>query len=309
MRTRDRSGAYLPILHESDEERTFEAANRQAKGHVDARREERSSDTHNIEKKYRSLLKDISDLLAQLVRSGQLSNSRLRIWMCTLKPILGSKSMPGIEMFYEFCPPWFDTSRLKDLIDKKLTKHVHPPDSSLALKVQELLKRLDAFNRDVDQYFSNRLFLQGNQNQDKLISLISLDPEWSRYPARKLYQLHKRACEALKRVRGYTSTVYFCSVLKEYILLNHVQAFVKEIQQKVSKEALSTSYDHHQPAPVNVPVLSNGRSKFDTNSIDVAQNDPIYYGCSCSQLDLAAGGQERVFMLKINKDFLNPFGL
>ena len=310
MKTADRSGAGLPILCESDEERELEVVDRYVKRHLDAIRSKRMADTRQIDKEYRSLLRQITCHISQLVEEKKLPYNRLKGWVYMLRPraLLGvkirGKDPPVDEMLNNFYEHWFATFYIRELI-MKVEECVKEP--------LPVVKALEIFESKVDCYFSNRMSLYGIGSNGEPKALLCLDPEWSCYPARELYQLQKRACEALKRMRGDTFTVYFCTLLKEYMLLRHVEIFVHKMKEVIAEDTggVSIVEDDHLVIPHSTNVVYIEGSSMLVLGINprcgfgaVTQS----VGCNCSQLDLAASGGHEYVMLESIKYFTSNYG-
>ena len=232
IRTMDRSGANLPILQESDTERQFEAANEVMKYRVDTRRVERSNHTRQLEGSYRNLQKRITLYLCHLVNESELPYSILKRWVYSLRFDLRARiperNPPVEKMFNEFYSRFYDTERLRELM-VKVEEHLMKP---LAVKLA-----LQEFEEEVDTYLSSRVFLHGLNGDGQQMALFCVDPEWRLYPAHDLYQIHKRACEALQRVKGQQFTVIcFCTVLTEYVLLNVANGFAQKMNDQVERQ-------------------------------------------------------------------------
>lgn len=232
IRTMDRSGANLPILQESDTERQFEATNEVMKNRVDTRRVEWSSSTRQLEESYRNLQKRITSYLCHLVNESELPYSILKRWVYSLRFDLRARiperNPPVEKMLNEFYSRFYDTERLRELM-VKVEEYLKKP---LAVKTA-----LQKFKDEVDTYLSSRVFLHGLNGDGQQIALFCVDPEWHLYPARDLYQVHMRACEALQRVRGQQFIVIcFCTVLTEYILLNIANGFAQKMNDRVERQ-------------------------------------------------------------------------
>ena len=232
MRTVDRSGANLPISQESSTERQFEDANEVMKNRVDMRRKERSSSTRQLEESYGNLQKRITLYLCQLVNESKLQYSILKRWVYSLRFNLRAqipeRNPPVEKMLSKFYSRFYDTERLRELM-VKVEKHLKEP-WPLAMKTA-----LQEFEDKVDTYLASRV--HGLNGDGQQVALFCVDPEWRLYPAHDLYQVHKRACEALQRVTGQQFiAICFCTVLTEYILLNVANSFAQKIKDRVERQ-------------------------------------------------------------------------
>ena len=234
MHTMDRFGVGLPILLESGTDRRFEAANKVAKCHIDTGRMKRSNSTRQLEGSYRYLLKGVTSYLSRLVQNNQLPYSVLKRWVYSLRLDLKVRipeRNPKVEkMLNGFYSKFYDTERLRKLMIKVEEYITWPPTVNFKMALQK-------FEDEVDNFLSSRVFLHGIGGDGRQNAMFCVDPEWSVYPARDLYQIHKRVCEALLRVRGeHFIIVFFCTVLKEYMLLNHVESFVQKLRDRVERQ-------------------------------------------------------------------------
>ena len=229
----DRLGLGLPILRESGTERLFEA-NNEVKRQIDTRRIKRSNSTRQLEGSYRHLLKQITSYLAHLVEDDKLPYSVLKRWVYSLRLDLKAQlpeRNPGVEkLLNEFYSRFYDTERLRELLVKVEGYLTRPPTMKMALQ---------KFEDEVDTFLSSRVFLHGFNQDGQQNAMFCVDPEWSLYPARDLYQIHKRVCEALQRVRGQLYiVVFFCTVLTEYMLLNYVEDFAQKMINRVERQPI-----------------------------------------------------------------------
>lgn len=299
LATKDRSGACLPILCESDEERWWEATNVEAKRHVDAVRAKRSKNTCQIDRRYRCLMRQITLHLSELVEAEVLKYYQLKRWVYMVRPDLRMKTKekhPSVEeMLNGFYRHWFDTNDLKKLIEKIKESTTEP---------LTFIGELESFEREVDLYFSNRMSLHGNGSNGEFKALLCLDPEWSHYPAHELYKLQERACEALERTRRCNFTVYFCTVLKEYVLLTHVEIFIQDLKEAVAKGVNSKDDDLAIPLSIEAAHCESS-SALVTGIKPGLVPDTQSVGCSCSQLSHAARA-ERVPLPAYVKHFIFP---
>ena len=234
IRTMDRSGISLPILLESGTERLFEAANEVMKHHIDMRRMKRSNSTRQLEGSYRHLLKQITSYLSHLVEDDQLPYSILKRWVYSLRLDIRARipeRNPGVEkMLNEFYSRFYDTGRLRELMVKVEQYLARPPTVKMALQ---------KFEDEVDTFLSSRVFLHGFSGDGQQNAIFCVDPEWSVYPARDLYQIHKRVREALQRVRGQLFIIiFFCTVLTEYMLLSDVVGFMQKMKDRVERQPI-----------------------------------------------------------------------
>ena len=228
----DRSGANLPIFQESGTERQFEAANEVMKNRVDTRRVERSNHTRQLEGRYRLLLKQITSYLCDLVNGKELPYSTLKWWVYSLRFDLKARipeRNPEVQkMLNEFYSRFYDTERLGELMVKV---------EEYLMKPLEVKTALQEFEGEVDTYLASRVFLHGLNGDGQQMALFCVDTEWRLYPARDLYRIHKRACEALQRVTGQQFiAICFCTVLTEYILLNVANSFAQKIKDRVERQ-------------------------------------------------------------------------
>ena len=311
MRTKDRSGAGVPILPESDTERSFEANNGRVKCHIESRRMIRSSHTQQLEWSYRRLLKGIILSLSHLVQDNHLPYNILKRWMYTLRPDLGiriQEKKPGVEkIFNEFCPRFYDTNRL----------------SKLLMKVEEYLPTvktaLQRFEDELDTFLSNRVFLHGFGSDGQQNAVFCVDPEWRAYPARDLFQIHKRVREALQRVRGEQFVViYFCTVLKEYMILNHVESFIQKIKERVERQPIHVREEKVEEDRAKFPssieeIVNCGRRSVLITGIKLGPRVIFSFaksqgGWSSLEYYDASMDHKRVTMIGVNKYFLNSFG-
>lgn len=299
--TRDHSGAGLPILQELDHERLVENTNAIVKRNIDATRAMKSEETQNMDIMYRRLLRRITFIVLQLTSSQRLSMNRLKLWLYALQPKLHTRiteTNPGVEkILNEFYPLWWDTGRLHKLIQK--IEHYTEP-----LSVADDLNR---FKCEVDRYFNGRIVLDGVRENGELIALLSLDPEWHNYPARDLHQLYTRACEALMRGQGERFDVYFCTVLKEYMILKYVESFIHEIEHRVKESYACSSCDRYDiPFPVGTQEVGCiDPCKF-VSGIDLPKftaPEIKSYGCGCSLLNLAVAHERIPVMPETLKHF------
>lgn len=283
----------------------LESTNVNVKRHVDAIRSKRAENTCRIDKKYRCLLMQFTHHLSQLIKEKKLPYNRLKRWVYILRPQvqmeIKEREPPIDKMLNSFYQHWFATVCLWELIMevKKCIKEPLP-----------IVEALEIFESEVDDYFSNRLSLHGSGSNGEPIALLCLDPEWHCYPAGELYQLQKRACEALQRKRGQTFTVYFCTLLKECMLLRHVEIFVHKMKKVIAKESGGESIDDLAILHSTDVVYVESRSVFvlGINPSYGFTTVPQSVGCSCSQLDRAASGGHKYAMPECNKYFTYNYG-
>ena len=330
----DRLGVHLPILLESGTDRQFETTNKVAKRHIDAGRMKRSISTQQLEGSYRHLLKGITSYLSHLVQDNQLPYSVLKRWVYSLRLDLKVRipeSNPGVEkMLNEFYSRFYDTERLRKLIIKVEEYITGLPTVKMALQ---------KFEDEVDDFLSSRVFLHGIGRDGQQNAMFCVDPEWSVYPARDLYQIHKRVYEALLRVRGeHFIVVFFCTVLKEYMLLNHVESFVQKLRDRVERQPVSIedpdgcimtplseetadtpsalitgneSGEDQVQFPFGIKVAGNDHSAF-FPGIKLEPSNVLFSLANkdgWSSLDYAVSkDRERVQMARVIRPFLNSFG-
>ena len=237
LRTVDRSGCGLPVLQESGTDRSYASSNKTVEQHVNANRDKWSKVTRQLQGKYRLLQKRITTHLSSLVLDNELPYWSLKRCIHNLRRRLKDRALggnPGVEnMLNEFYPPFYDVDSLKKLITR----------------VEECLGRpipvkawLQCFEKEVDDFLSSRVILRGVDGDGHHNVIFCIDPEWSDYPACDLYKVHKRVGEALHRVRGQLfAVVYFCTVLKGYVLLSCIENFARKMREKVEGQPIDVA--------------------------------------------------------------------
>ena len=219
----------LPIIIESNEEQALED-NQLIVKWINKKRREREDDTRRIYSLYQRLLtEEFSPLVHGFLETQKLSLNRLKRWIITMRPNLRSLYQEeDVEVVLKlFYPPWYDTIWLSNIIER-LERHL---GIDLEIK-QSLLK----FNLSVDQYFSKRAFVKGVGTKSEPIAIISVDFEWQHYPAHDLHLIYSRAVRALEQVSDRTFTVFFCTVLKEYVIEHKINGTIIRLKEAVTKD-------------------------------------------------------------------------
>ena len=235
MRTVDRAGHGLPILQESGTDRSFAYNNKMVERHVEAKRVKWSKITRQLQGEYRRVQKRITSHLTSLVRDDKLLYLSLKRWIHTLRPrLIKDRALggnPKVEnMLNEFYSPFYDVDSLKELI-AYVEKYLGRP-----IPVKAWLQQ---FEEEVDHFLSSRVIVPGVNGDGRHDAIFCIDPEWSNYPACDLYKVHERIRKALHRVRGQPfSVVYFCTVLKGYVLLSCIEDFAQKMRERVERQPI-----------------------------------------------------------------------
>ena len=219
----------LPIIMESDEEQDLEN-NELALTWINKRRAERSNNTRRIYSRYeRMLTKEFIPQICSLIEMERITVSRLKTWIISMCSSLRSiYEKQDVELVLKsFFPPWYDTTRLSKLIER-LERHI-----GIELKVKQSLQE---FNSSVDQFFANRVFLEGNGSDGQPVVVMPIDPEWNRYPAHDFYLIYNRVVESLRQVKGRNFTVLFCTILKERVIENKIKDAISGLKDTVAED-------------------------------------------------------------------------
>ena len=133
------------------------------------------------------------------------------------------------KVLWECFPRWYDTDLLRNLLDQ-LGKYIIRED------LDNMKRSIQTFNSTVDEFFASRVFLEGVGEDKQQSALVSIDPEWSRYPATEFRLIYSRAAKALRDKRGGEFTIYFCSVLKECVIRTKIGRIITEFEKEIAKE-------------------------------------------------------------------------
>lgn len=265
----------LPIIPESAEEQSL-GDNWPI---INEKRAKRAGDTRKIYLWYQRLLtEEFSPLIQGFLKAQKLSLGCLKRWIITMRPNLRSLHQEQdvdviLRLFY---PPWYDTIWLSKLIER-LEQHLN---TDLEIK-QSLL----TFNSDVDQYFSKRAFVKGGDSLGKPVAMVSIDHEWQNYPAHDFHIIYGRAVKALEQVSGCSFGIFFCTILKEYVIEHKINSAIIKFKEAVIDDI---KHDDRFKSSIETEITSfsnKGASVLVVGKVEMAIPD-LKEGCSCAQLEV-----------------------
>ena len=257
-----------------------------------------SANTRKISSGYKHLInEEILPLLTRAIETNRLSLSLLKTLIINMRRNLKSLVYPEQrveKVLRESFPRWYDTDLLRNLLDH-LGKYIIRED------LDNMKRSIQTFNSTVDEFFASRVFLEGVGEDKQRSALVSIDPEWSLYPAKEFHLIYSRAAKALKDKRGSEFTIYFCSVLKECVIRTKIGRIITEFEKEIAKEYGGGTFPPgvKEESEQGATMLVTGKSLY----FAIDESDMAVNGISgCSMFDEKQPG-----LLDYIKPFINYF--